>query len=67
MKKEKGDKVVEIHETKSIEKDIPRIIYETKTEKSMTDTDYRYICVVGATIEEALSAFKEILREVEEE
>jgi hypothetical protein len=64
--KEEGEKVVEIHETKSIEKELPRIVYETKTEQSMTETKYRYIFVVGATIAEALSAFKEVLHEVEE-
>jgi hypothetical protein len=47
------------------DKEIPRIIYETKTERSMTDTDYSYIFVSGNTSEEALSVFKEVFGEVQ--
>lgn len=46
------------------DKEIPKIIYENKVERSMTDTDYEYIQVSGKTIEDALSAFKEVVIEV---
>jgi hypothetical protein len=65
MKVETKTEEAESRESTRDDKEIPRIIYETKTERSMTDTDYRYIFVSGNTSEEALAAFKEVLLEVQ--
>ena len=65
MKKETTVEEATSREGVRDDKEIPRIIYETKIERSMTDTEYRYIFVSGNTSEEALSVFKEVLGEVQ--
>lgn len=57
----------EIYTTEYIDRDLPKIVYEKKIVRNMTESESIYITISDKTSKEALHTFKELRKEVEVE